>query len=38
MRLAEDPLVDHLKGTRHGHGASRGKNQRGHYLDSGMGG
>ena len=38
MLLAEDPLVDHLQGARHGHGASGGKDQGGHNGGSGMGG
>ena len=38
MRLAEDPLIDHLKGARHGQGANGGENQGGHYRSRGMGG
>ena len=38
MRLAEDPLIDHLKGARHGHGADRGKNQGGRHPGSRMSG
>jgi hypothetical protein len=38
MLLAEDPLIDHLKGARHDHGADGGNDQGRHDRSRGMGG